>query len=530
LIVGGVAAIYAVVTIILGLVPSLKDAWGALPADASGAQKIYAVITGIDGWVWSTWLLIPLLAVTGFVLTIMLRGVQFTKLFPALRLGLLTRKDHGAEGDISHYQALTTALAATVGVGNIAGVATAIGVGGPGALFWMWITGILGMASKYSEAFLGSRFRVTDPKGEQFGGPQVYLQRAIKGHLGKFLALSFALFGALAAFGIGNMTQVNTVATQLDSNFGISPYITGVIVVVFVGVVLVGGIKRIGQVTASFVPIMIVFYLVGGLIVLCLNITQIPHAFYLIFHDAFTGTAAAGGFLGSTIALAIQKGMARGIFSNESGMGSAAIVAAAAKTTHPVRQGLVSMTQTFIDTIIVVTFTGLVIICTNAWQSADIYSGAGLTGFAFNNASHGLGQVGAWIVAISVVFFALSTVLGWSYYGERCAIRLVGIKGQMPYRVLFTLICFVGAYAATLDANVDGDALLGLNMVWDTADILNGLMALPNLVGLLILSGFIARETKRYLSEDPKLMAIPVPEEGYVPPLKISDPDQQDID
>jgi AGCS family alanine or glycine:cation symporter len=513
LIVGAVAAVYAVVSVWRGLVPSVKGSWGNLPAEPSGAEKVYAVITGIDGWVWSTWLLIPLLAITGVVLTVMLRGIQFTKLWPALRLGLVTRKDQGATGDISHYQALTTALAATVGVGNIAGVATAIGVGGPGALFWMWVTGILGMASKYSEAFLGSRFRVTDPKGDQFGGPQVYLQRGIKGHLGKFLALSFAVFGALAAFGIGNMTQVNTVATQLQSNFHISPYITGVAVVLFVGLVLVGGIQRIGKVTAGFVPMMIIFYIVGGLIVICLNITQIPHAFALVFHDAFTGTAAAGGFVGSTLALAIQKGMARGIFSNESGMGSAAIVAAAAKTTHPVRQGLVSMTQTFIDTIIVVSFTGIVLICTNSWQSADTYSGAGLTSFAFNNAAHGLGQVGSWIVAISVVFFALSTVLGWSYYGERCAIRLVGIKGQLPYRLLFTVVCFVGAFAATLDARVDGDALLGLNMVWDTADILNGLMALPNLIGLLVLSGFIARETKQYLAQDPHLMATVVPKE-----------------
>ncbi|MDR1388264.1 MAG: sodium:alanine symporter family protein [Propionibacteriaceae bacterium] len=451
------------------------------------------IVLKIDDFVWGPWLLIPLLAGTGLLLTIRLRGIQFTKLWPALRLGLIQRKDSGAEGDISHYQALTTALAATVGVGNIAGVATAIGVGGPGALFWMWVTGLLGMASKYAEAFLGSRFRQRDAKGEQFGGPQVYLERAIKGPLGKVLALSFAVFGALAAFGIGNMTQVNTVASQMKDTFGVAPLVTGLVVVGFVGLVLLGGIKRIGQVTAGFVPVMILFYIAGGTIVLVMNASQLPAAFGLVFSDAFTGTAASGGFIGSTVALAIQKGMARGIFSNESGMGSSAIVAAAAKTSHPVRQGLVSMTQTFIDTIIVVSFTGLVIIASGAWQQADQYAGAALTGLGFSQGA--LGQAGIYIVAISVVFFALSTVLGWSYYGERCAVRLFGIKAQFPYRLVFTLVCVVGA-------------MWELDLVWNIADVLNGLMALPNLIGLIILSGLIARETKAYLDQDPKLRAV----------------------
>ncbi|MDR1079009.1 MAG: sodium:alanine symporter family protein [Propionibacteriaceae bacterium] len=453
------------------------------------------IVLKVDDFVWGPWLLIPLLALTGLILTVRLRGVQFTKLWPALRLGLIQRKDSGAEGDISHYQALTTALAATVGVGNIAGVATAIGVGGPGALFWMWVTGLLGMASKYAEAFLGSHFRQRDAKGEQFGGPQVYLERGIKGPLGKILALAFAVFGALAAFGIGNMTQVNTVASQMEGAFGVPPLVTGLVIVFFVGLVLLGGIKRIGQVTAGFVPVMILFYIIGGLIVLIIHFDQLPAAFGLVFTDAFTGTAATGGFIGSTVAMAIQKGMARGIFSNESGMGSSAIVAAAAKTSHPVRQGLVSMTQTFIDTIIVVSFTGLVIIASGAWQQADQYAGAALTAVAFNEGA--LGQTGNYIVAISVVFFALSTVLGWSYYGERCAVRLFGIKAQTPYRLIFTLACVVGA-------------LWELDLVWNIADVLNGLMALPNLIGLIILSGFIARETKAYLAQDPKLRAVTV--------------------
>jgi AGCS family alanine or glycine:cation symporter len=464
------------------------------------------LVVAIDDFVWSMWLLIPLLFITGLVLTIRLKGMQFVKLWPALKLGLFTRKDPGAPGDISQYQALTTALAATVGVGNIVGVATAIGIGGPGALFWMWVTGLLGMASKYAEAFLGSKYRETDARGEVVGGPQVYLQKAIKGPLGKTLAIAFAIFGALAAFGIGNGTQVKAMVDNMDAAFNVPPLATGVIVMILVGLTLIGGIKAIGRVTAAFVPFMIVVYLLAGLVVLALNASEIPHAFALVFTDAFTGTAAIGGeweagegtrdFLGAAVGLAIQKGMARGIFSNESGMGSAAIVAAAAKTTHPVRQGLVSMTQTFIDTIIVVTFTGLVILSTGVWQNtaADPATGSRADGQLTKEAfEHTIGAgFGPAIVAVCVVFFALSTVIGWSYYGERCAVRLLGIKAQMPYRVVFTALIVVwSAFEAAT--------------IWNIADILNGLMALPNLLGLLILSGMIARETKAYLDQDPDL-------------------------
>ncbi|MDR1118630.1 MAG: amino acid carrier protein, partial [Bifidobacteriaceae bacterium] len=334
------------------------------------------LIGKIDDFVWSAWLLIPLLALTGLVLTIRLKGVQFTKLWPSLKLGLLKRKDAGAAGDISQYQALTTALAATVGVGNIVGVATAIGIGGPGALFWMWVTGLLGMASKYSEAFLGSKYREKDARGDVVGGPQVYLQKAIKGPLGKTLALVFAVFGALAAFGIGNGTQVKAMVENLNGAFEIPPLATGVTVMILVGLTLLGGIKSIGRVTAGFVPFMIVVYIIAGTVILCLNASAIPEAFALVFTDAFTGAGgvgdAVGDFGGATVGVAIQYGMARGIFSNESGMGSAAIVAAAAQTSHPVRQGLVSMTQTFIDTIIVVSFTGLVILSTGAWRQTAV--------------------------------------------------------------------------------------------------------------------------------------------------------------
>lgn len=459
------------------------------------------IVDSAAGFVWGPFFLIPLLLGTGLFLTIRLRGLQFRKLGPALRLGLLQRKEvGGGEGDISHYQALTTALAATVGVGNIAGVATAIALGGPGALFWMWVTGLVGMASKYSEAFLGSKFRVVDARGEQRGGPQEYLKQAISGPFGRILAVSFAIFAALAAFGIGNMTQTNTIAASLDDQFGVPPLASGLAIMVLVGIVLVGGIKRIGAVTASLVPTMILLYLLAGILVLGANVTAIPGAFATIFTDAFTGTAATGGFVGSTVALALQFGVARGLFSNESGLGSAAIVAAAAKSHHPVRQGLVSMTQTFIDTLVVVTFTGLVIITSGAWTGSA--EGAAMTAEAMSSGP--LSSVGGAVVAIAVVFFALSTVIGWAYYGERCATTLFGIRVSLPYRALFTLVCLVGA-------------LWELELVWSIADVLNGLMALPNLIGLLVLSGLIVRETKAYLDRDPDLTDPPSALEDYVP-------------
>ncbi len=451
----------------------------------------------ISSVIWGPYCLIPLLLGTGLYLTIRLGGLQFIKLAASLRLGLLKRKDDDAEGDVSQFQALTTALAATVGTGNIVGVATAIGIGGPGALFWMWVTGLLGMASKYSEAYLGVRFRGTDAAGEKSGGPQYYLQRGIKGPFGKFLALFFAIAATLACFGIGNMTQGNSIAANLDNSFGVTPWVTGLALTVLSLAVLVGGIKSIGRVTAGFVPVMIVFYVAASIYILIVNVGGIPAAFGEIFTDAFTGTSAVGGFTGSAIIIAVQYGVARGIFSNESGMGSAAIAAAAAQTTHPVRQGLVSMTQTFIDTIIVVTCTGLVIITTGTWNKIDEATGeqvsaALMTGEAF---THGLpGQWGHWVVTLGLVMFAFSTILGWCYYGERNIERLIGRRAVMPFRVVFSLIVFVGCTTE-------------LTAVWNFSDMMNGLMALPNLLGLLILSGLIARETRWYLKHDPKLEA-----------------------
>ncbi|WP_167131074.1 alanine/glycine:cation symporter family protein [Paramicrobacterium chengjingii] len=451
----------------------------------------------ISGIVWGPFVLIPLLIGTGIYLTIRLGGLQFIKLGAALRLGILKRKDAGSEGDISQFQALTTALAATVGTGNIVGVATAIAIGGPGALFWMWVTGLVGMASKYTEAYLGVRFRGTDAAGEKSGGPQYYLARGIKGPLGKTLGLMFAIFATIACFGIGNMTQGNSIASNVESSFNVPTWVTGVTLTVLALLVLVGGIKSIGRVTAGFVPIMIIFYVAAALYILIVNVGQLPAALGEVFSQAFTGTSAAGGFAGSAIIIVIQYGTARGLFSNESGLGSAPIAAAAAQTSHPVRQGLVSMTQTFIDTIIVVTMTGLVIVTTGAWKAVDPETGeqisaALMTGEAFTN---GLpGEWGHWVVTIALVMFAFSTILGWSYYGERNIERLFGRKAVMPFRIVFSLIVFVGC-------------TVQLGVVWAFSDVMNGLMALPNLLGLLILSGLVARETKHYLKHDPKLEA-----------------------
>ncbi len=455
------------------------------------------ILDEISGFVWGPFFLIPLLLGAGLYLTIRLGGIQFTKLIPALTLGIIKRKDAGSEGDISQFQALTTALAATIGTGNIVGVATALAIGGPGALFWMWITGLVGMASKYSEAYLGVRFRGTDTAGEKSGGPQYYLERGIKGPIGKILGLAFAIFAVIACFGIGNMTQGNAIASNVESSWNIPIWVTGLILTVMVMVVLVGGIKSIGRVTAGLVPLMVVFYVLGGLYILLVNFGALPAAFAQIFTEAFTGSSATGGFAGAAIIIVIQYGVARGMFSNESGLGSAAIAAAAAQTTHPVRQGLVSMTQTFIDTIIVVSITGLVIISTGTWNQTDPATGeqisaALMTGEAF---SHGLpGQWGHWVVTIGLVLFAFSTMLAWSYYGERNIERLFGRSLVMPFRIFFSLIVFVGATAE-------------LEVVWLFSDIFNGLMALPNLIGLLVLSGLIARETKYYLKHDPKLEA-----------------------
>jgi AGCS family alanine or glycine:cation symporter len=441
------------------------------------------IVSRISGFVWGPYLLIPLLLLTGLYLTLRLRGLQFTQLWKGLWLGLVVRKEKGAEGDISHFQALMTALAATVGTGNIVGVATAIALGGPGALFWMWMTGLVGMATKYSEALLSVKYRITDHRGEQSGGPMYYLSRGIPVRwLGKTLGFLFALFAAVAAFGIGNMVQSNSVASALQGSFGIPLWVSGVVIAGGVAAVILGGIRSIGRFTGFFVPFMIVLYMLGSGIILALHADRIPEALRLVFQGAFSGTAAVGGFGGVAVAQALRYGVARGIFSNESGLGSAGIAAAAAQTREPARQALVSMTQTFIDTIVVCSFTGLTLLVTGAWETG--LNGAPLTQWAFR---HGLpGSWGDWIVAVSLSTFAFSTILGWSYYGEKSIEYLLGESVIVPYRILFVAMAFLGTVRS-------------LEFVWNVSDVMNGLMALPNLVGLLLLSGVLVRETRAFL-------------------------------
>lgn len=442
-------------------------------------ESFIQVLDKIDSIIWGVPLLV-LLVGTGLWLTINLRGIQFTTLFYSLYLALIKRKEEGdeGEGDITHFQALMTALSATVGTGNIAGVATAIAIGGPGAMFWMWVTGLVGMATKYAEAVLAVKYREKDKNGDMCGGPMYYITNGLGW---KWMGTMFAFFAAIAAFGIGNMVQSNSVADAVHTTFNIPVGVTGLILMFFVGIVIVGGIKSIGKVTSVLVPIMIVFYVIGAMIILVMNAGAIPAALKLIITQAFNPTAATGGFTGAGIMLAVRMGVARGVFSNESGLGSAPIAAAAAQTKHPVTQALVSMTQTFIDTIIVCSMTGLVLIITGAWSSGK--NGAELTIFAFQSAIPG----GALIVTVGLILFAYSTILGWCYYGEKSIEYLFGEKAVMPYRILFVIFVGIGA-------------TLKLNLVWTLADIFNGLMAFPNLIALLALTPVIVSETKDYFA------------------------------
>ncbi len=445
-------------------------------------QSLESVIGQIGGWIWGLPMIV-LLVGTGLFLTIALRGLQFRKLGHALYLGLIKRKEEGdLPGDISHFQALMTALSATVGTGNIAGVATAITVGGPGALFWMWVTGLVGMATKYAEAVLAVKYRVKDKNGNMCGGPMYYISRGLGW---KKTAKAFALFGAVAAFGAGNLVQSNSVAAVVNANFGIPTILTGFLLMLATGAVILGGIKSIGRITGFLVPIMIVFYVLGALAILLFNIGQVPAALALVFESAFNPTAASGGFLGAGVMQALRMGVARGIFSNESGLGTAPIAAAAAKTKHPVTQALISMTQTFIDTIVVCSMTGLVIILTGTWTSGK--TGAALTSIAFQTGMPG--NWGGLIVAFGLILFAYSTIVGWSYYGEKSIEYLLGERSVMPYRIVFAAVVWVGA-------------TMKLSLVWGLSDVFNGLMAFPNLVGLVALSPVIVSETRKYFASD----------------------------
>ena len=440
-------------------------------------EKIISVLVSLDKFVWGVPMIV-LLVGTGIFLTIRLKGLQFRALGHSLNLALIKRKEEGsAEGDISHFQALMTALAATVGTGNIAGVATAIAAGGPGALFWMWITGLFGMATKYSEAVLGVRFRETDEHGNMCGGPMYYIS---KGLGWKWLGVLFAIFASIAAIGIGNIVQSNSVAEAITVSFpAIKPWMVGFVLFTATALVLLGGIKNIGKTASIIVPFMIVLYMTCSLVVVIINFSQIPEVFVLVMTKAFTPMSAVGGFSGALVRETVKQGVSKGVFSNESGLGSAPIAAAAAQTKNPVNQALVSMTQTFIDTIVVCSLTGFVILSTGAWQNGA--TGAELTTQAFTSALPG--NIGGVVVSLGLVFFAYSTVLGWSYYGEKSIEFLFGIKAIIPYRVLYCVMIFVGAI------------ITKVKLVWTFADITNGLMAIPNLIGLLALSGVVVSET-----------------------------------
>jgi len=431
--------------------------------------------------------LILLLLLTGLNFTVLLKGIQFRRLGLALWLAFVRGNEEDGEGDVSHFQALMTALAGTVGVGNIVGVATALGAGGPGALFWMWIAGLLGMATKYAEAVLGVRFRETDARGEKAGGPMYYLEHGLGGgKLGCRLAVAFAAFTAVAAFGIGNGVQSQAVAAALNGAFGIPRWLVGLLIAAAVGAVILGGIRSIARFVSVFVPGMILLYMAGSVWLLIRNVDQVPGAFSLVFQNAFGGRAAVGGALGFTVVQAMRFGLARGMASNQSGLGTGGIAAAAARTKEPVRQALVSMTQTFIDTILVSTLTGLAILSTGAWNSGA--EGANMARRAFET---GLpGDLGSISIAIGLAFFAFSTIVSWSYYGERSLVYLAGDRAIRPYRISFVLVAGLSA-------------VVGLDAIWLISDIFNALMAVPNLIGLVLLSGLVRRETRSYFARQP---------------------------
>ncbi|MDH5928414.1 sodium:alanine symporter family protein [Vibrio sp. 14N.309.X.WAT.E.F5] len=440
-------------------------------------NHLQATLQTINQFVWGPPLLI-LLVGTGIYFTFRLGLLQFRHLPTALKM--VFSKDKSGTGDVSSFAALCTALSATIGTGNIVGVATAIKIGGPGALFWMWLAAVFGMATKYAECLLAVKYRRTDSNGEMVGGPMYYLQYGVGSRV---LAVMFAVFAlGVACFGIGTFPQVNAILDATEISFGASREMSAVVLTILVAVVTLGGIQSIAKVAGKVVPTMAVMYIVACLSVLVSNADQLLNAITLVVTSAFTNTAATGGFFGASIMLAIQSGIARGVFSNESGLGSAPMAAAAAKTDSCVKQGLVSMTGTFFDTIIICTMTGLALILTGAWQT-DL-SGAAMTTHAF---AVGLNAdtLGPMLVSVGLIFFAFTTILGWNYYGERCVVFLLGTKAVLPYKIIFIALVASGAF-------------LKLDMIWLMADIVNGLMAIPNLIGLILLRRVVIEETKLF--------------------------------
>ena len=446
-------------------------------------EALTNAVNAINGVVWGPMMLVLILG-TGLFLQIGLKIMPIRKLIFGFKLLWKGRvPPSGGKGEISPFNALMTSLAATIGTGNIAGVATAIFLGGPGALFWMWCTALVGMATKFAEAVCAVKYREVDELGNHVGGPMYY----IKNGLSKkwlWLAPTFAGFGAIAGFGIGNTVQANSVADVLNSSYGIPAWVTGALLLVLVGAVILGGIKRIAKVAGKLVPFMAAAYLLAGLVVLAINASEIPAAFGLIFTYAFSPVAAVGGFAGAAVWAAIRFGVARGIFSNEAGLGSAPIAHAAAQTKGPVNQGLVAMLGTFIDTLIICSITGLAIITSGAWTSGE--TGASLTSAAFESTIPG---VGGHVVTISLAIFAFTTMLGWSFYGEKCVEYLLGVKSILPFRVLWCLAVPLGATA-------------DLGFIWLLADTLNALMALPNLIALILLSPVVFKLTREFFASD----------------------------
>ncbi|MDO9322570.1 MAG: sodium:alanine symporter family protein [Pseudomonas sp.] len=454
-------------------------------------ESINALVNDLNALVWGPPMLVLILG-CGLFLMLRLKFMPLTKVGAGFILMWRGRKRGDAEsGEISPFQALMTCLAATVGTGNIAGVATAIFLGGPGALFWMWCTALVGMATKYCEVVLAVHYREKDDRGDHVGGPMY----AIKNGLGKkwlWLGTAFAIFGGFAGFGIGNMVQVNSMAHALQTTFDIPLWLTGVTSMVLVGMVILGGIKRIGKVAATLVPFMCVGYICASIVVLYVHASAIPAAFELIFTHAFSPVAATGGFTGAAVMAAIRFGVARGIFSNEAGLGTAGIAQAAGTTDSPVRSGLIGMLGTFIDTLIICTLTGLAIICSGVWTSGA--SGAALSAAAFESAMPGYGGA---ILSIALVVFAFTTVLGWSFYGEKCWEFMFGTKAILPFRIIWVLAVPFGAIAQ-------------LDFAWLLADTLNGLMAIPNLLSLLLLSPVVVRLTKEHFARSANLRVSPV--------------------
>ncbi|MCY4045805.1 MAG: sodium:alanine symporter family protein [Cellvibrionales bacterium] len=440
-------------------------------------EFLLSFLAKLNTIVWGP-VMLALLVGTGLFLTIRLKALPWVKTPEALKQ-LITPHDTKTHGDISPFKALMTSLSATIGTGNIAGVATAIAIGGPGAIFWMWISALFGMATKYAEAVLAVNYREKDTHGQHVGGPMYYIKNGLSKNW-QFLAVLFSLFGVIASFGTGNAVQANSIADGLESAFQIPPVASGFVVMIIVGIVILGGIKRIGNFAGKLVPIMGGAYLAAGLLVIGLNAPKIPEAFALIFSTAFTGQSALGGFAGSTMIMAIQMGIARGVFSNESGLGSSPMAHAHASN-NPVDQGFIAMIGPIFDTLTICTITALAIIVTGVWQTGE--TGAPLTGLAF---AHNLSDAGQIIVAIGLVIFAFTTIVGWSIYGERCVTYLLGEKAIIPFRVLWVIAIPIGATQK-------------LETVWLIADTFNALMALPNLIALMLLSPVVVKLTRAHL-------------------------------